>query len=125
VKSPDPYVHSVGPWQHWTGHLLRRVPDALCGMWLGMEPGVEYPEPDGPPCPSCARQVTVRQWFRLPRAERKRRIAEFRAADEALQANSDAEFRAGIGHETEEYLRLNGRVNDLWPTVPWWNRRKP
>jgi len=25
--------------------------------------------------------------------------------------------------EDETYLRLNGRVNDLWPTVPWWWRR--
>jgi hypothetical protein len=68
-------------------------------------------------------QITVRQWFRLPKAERRRRAAAFREADEALQANGDAEQAAGIGWETDEYLRLNGRVNDLWPTVPWWCRQ--
>jgi hypothetical protein len=62
------------------------------------------------------RQVTIRQWFHLPKAVRKYRIAEFRAADAALQANSDRE-------ETEESNRLNDRVNDLWPTVPWWHRQ--
>ena len=65
-------------------------------------------------------QVTVRQWFRLPKAERVRRAVAFRRADEALQDNGDAEQAAGIAWETEEYHRLNGRVNDLWPTVPWW-----
>jgi hypothetical protein len=67
-------------------------------------------------------QITVRQWFRLPKAERQRRAAGFRAADEALQANGDAEQAAGIDWETDEYLRLNARVNDLWPAVPWWIR---
>jgi hypothetical protein len=118
MKSPDPYVHSASFWQHWTGRLLSRVPSALCGMWLGMEPGVEYPEPDGPPCPSCARQVTVRQWFRLPKHERRLRVAEFKAADEALQ-----EYRPPSRQEDEIYLALNGRVNDLWPGVPWWWRQ--
>jgi hypothetical protein len=122
--SPDPYAHSVGPWQHLLGDWLRlRIPFALCGMWLGEEPGVEYPGPDGPPCPTCAAQVTIRQWFRLPKAERQWRIARFRAADIALQVNSEAEFNAGIREETETYHELNGRVNDLWPTVPWWWRR--
>jgi len=69
-----------------------------------------------------AGQITVRQWFRLPKAERQRRVTEFREADEALQANGDAEQAAGIGWETDKYLRLNGTVNDLWPTVPWWVR---
>ena len=89
--SPDPYVHITGFWQHWTGRLLRRIPFALCGMWLGADTDVEYPGPDSPLCPSCASQVTVRQWFRLPKAERRRRAAEFKAADEALQVNSEAE----------------------------------
>ena len=121
--SPDPYVHSTGPWQQWTSCLFRRIPYALCGMWLGEEPGVEYAGPDGPPCPTCVAQVTVREWFQLPRWERDRRKAEFRAADEALQINSYEEEKAGVREETETYHVLNGRVNDLWPTVPWWCRR--
>ena len=67
-------------------------------------------------------QITIRQWFALPKAERRARAETFREADEALQANGDAERAAGIREETEEYHRLNGRVNDLWPTVPWWVR---
>jgi hypothetical protein len=62
-------------------------------------------------------QVTIRQWFRLPKDERLNRIHAFKAADEALQAY----FPPGRD-EDETYLRLNGRVNDLWPTVPWWCR---
>jgi hypothetical protein len=68
-------------------------------------------------------QVTARQWFRLPKYERERRAAEFRAADEALQINGEAEELAGVQDETETFHLLNGRVNDLWPTVPWWCRR--
>jgi hypothetical protein len=67
---------------------------------------------------STAGQVTVRQWLRLPKAERAARIAAFKTADEALQAY----FPPGRA-EDETYLRLNGWVNDLWPTVPWWWRR--
>jgi hypothetical protein len=63
-------------------------------------------------------QITIRQWFRLPKAERRRRIAGFRAADAALQA-----YRPPGRAEDETYLRLNGRVNDLWPGVPWWWRQ--
>ena len=63
------------------------------------------------------RQIRVRDWFRLPKDERKRRIARFRAADEALQ-----EYRPPRRQEDETYLILNGRVNDLWGTVPWWWR---
>jgi hypothetical protein len=65
-------------------------------------------------------QITVREWFALPKAERRARAETFREADEALQANGDAEQAAGIDWETDEYHRLNHRVNDLWPTVPWW-----
>lgn len=71
-------------------------------------------------------QVTIRQWFRLPRYERAARIAEFKNADNELQANSEAEYQANGRkpvEESERYLELNGRVNDLWPTVPWWWRR--
>ena len=64
-------------------------------------------------------QITIRQWFALPKAERRARAEAFREADEALQANGDAEQAAGIDWETDEYDRLNRRVNDLWPTVPW------
>jgi hypothetical protein len=63
-------------------------------------------------------QITIRQWFRLPKYERAERIAEFKNADNELQAY----FPPGRD-EDEAYLRLNGRVNDLWPTVPWWWRR--
>lgn len=63
-------------------------------------------------------QVTIRQWFCLPKAERQRRITEFRAADSALQL-----YRPPDGDEDEIYLELNDRVNDLWPTVPWWWRQ--
>jgi hypothetical protein len=68
-------------------------------------------------------QITVWQWFRLPVAERSRRVTEFRAADAALQINGEAEDQAGVQEETETFRILNGRVNDLWPTVPWWCRR--
>jgi hypothetical protein len=68
-------------------------------------------------------QVTAREWFRLPRIDRARRAREFRAAAEALAVNSEAEERAGIDEETETYHVLNGRVCDLWGTVPWWCRR--
>jgi hypothetical protein len=62
--------------------------------------------------------ITIRQWFSLPKAERRWRVACFKAADDALQAY----FPPGR-EEDETYLRLNGRVNDLWPTVPWWHRQ--
>jgi hypothetical protein len=62
-------------------------------------------------------QVTVRQWFRLPACERGRRVTQFRAAGAALQA-----YEPPGCEEDEIYLRLNARINDLWPTVPWWWR---
>jgi hypothetical protein len=62
-------------------------------------------------------QITIRQWFKLPGAERGGRAQTFRDADEALQA-----YEPPGREEDETYLRLNGRVNDLWPTVPWWIR---
>jgi hypothetical protein len=62
-------------------------------------------------------QITAWQWFRLPALERSRRVTEFRAADAALQAHQPPD-----NEEDEMYLLFNGRVNDLWPTVPWWWR---
>lgn len=67
-------------------------------------------------------QVTAREWLALPRWERRHRADEFSAAAEALALNSEAEELAGIDEETETYHVLNGRVNDLWGTVPWWVR---
>ena len=62
-------------------------------------------------------QVTVRQWFRLPKDERQRRVTEFRAADRALQA---CELPGPA--EDELFGELDGRFWDLRPTVPWWCR---
>lgn len=62
-------------------------------------------------------QITIWQWFRLPKAERQWRATEFHAADLALQA-----YQSPGREEDETYLRLNARVNDLWPTVPRWCR---
>ena len=66
-------------------------------------------------------QITIRQWFALPKAERERRAAEFHAADRALQAYRPP---AGVPYSDDDpgYVEFNGRVNDLWPTVPWWVR---
>ena len=61
-------------------------------------------------------QITVRQWFALPKAERQRRVTEFRAADRAMQA-------CELGPEEDELFdELNDRFWDLRPTVPWWAR---
>lgn len=40
--------------------------------------------------------------------DEKAAIAAMKAADAALNANSDRERRAGIDYETPEYQRLNG-----------------
>jgi hypothetical protein len=65
-----------------------------------------------------AARVTLREWSRLTVHERARRVAEFRAADEALQ-----DYRPPGRHEDARYPELHDRVNELWPTVPWWWRR--
>lgn len=70
-----------------------------------------------------AAQITVLQWFRLPKSERQRRAEEFRAADSALQGYDGPDGSGRYGDEDETYNLLNGRVNDLWPTVPWWCRQ--
>jgi hypothetical protein len=52
------------------------------------------------------------------------KIAAFREADAALQADYQRRLdNDGPWGEDETYLRLNGRVNDLWHTVPPWRRR--
>ena len=63
-------------------------------------------------------QITIREWRRLPKAERECRIANYKEADAELQA-----YRPAGRAETETYLALNGRVCDLSLTVPWWWRR--
>ena len=63
-------------------------------------------------------QITIREWRRLPIAERECRIANYKEADAELQA-----YRPAGRAETETYLALNGRVCDLSLTVPWWWRR--
>jgi hypothetical protein len=65
--------------------------------------------------------ISTRKWFRLSKAERTWRVREFRAADRSLQAY-DGPDGTGLTEEDETYLDLNGRVNDLWATVPWWHR---
>ena len=71
-------------------------------------------------------QITVWQWFRLPRAERERRVTEFRAAVAGLEIIRDATGGAMVPAGSATGLALDdlaGRVNDLWPAVPWWCRR--
>lgn len=41
-----------------------------------------------------------------------RHSPEVRAAQAELNAYSEQQFRAGNYEETDEYLRLNGKVND-------------
>jgi hypothetical protein len=65
-----------------------------------------------------ASQITIREWFALPKAERHHRVARFRAADTELQ-----QYQPSGRQEDETYHLLNGALNDLWPTVPWWWRQ--
>lgn len=65
------------------------------------------------------KSITLRQWRKLSRAERNARVLFFRSAIRELWLNSEAEHAAGIREETERYHELNGRVNELWPSVPW------
>jgi hypothetical protein len=44
----------------------------------------------------------------------------FRKADAALQENSHRERKAGIRHETDEYLRLNAVVDELGRKIGKW-----
>ena len=69
-------------------------------------------------------QVTIRQWFRLPEWERRIRVAQFKAADQALRETAKWERRLKIsGEKTQPRLNLEKRVDELRPTVPWWWRR--
>ncbi|MFH9765150.1 hypothetical protein ACH4N4_30545 [Streptomyces microflavus] len=54
-------------------------------------------------------------------AEEKKAVAKMKAADAALNENSDREFRAGIRDETPEYQRLNGVANEAAAEVSWWH----
>lgn len=42
----------------------------------------------------------------------KQAVADMKAADKALNANSDREHAAGVRDETPEYQRLNGIANE-------------
>lgn len=56
-------------------------------------------------------------WRKTP--EEKQAVADLRAADKALNDNGDRERKAGIRHETDEYLRLNKAANEAAAKVPW------
>lgn len=54
-------------------------------------------------------------------AEEKAAIADMKAADRALNDNSDRERRAGIRDETPEYQRLNAAANEAAAKVSFWH----
>ena len=54
-------------------------------------------------------------------AEEKSAIADMKAADKALNENSDREFKAGIRHETPAYLELNAKANEAAAKVGFWH----
>nr|WSX25569.1 hypothetical protein OG690_38445 [Streptomyces tubercidicus] len=54
------------------------------------------------------------------KAERKQARADRKAADRALNENSDRERRAGIREETPEYQRLNRAANEAASKVSRW-----
>lgn len=53
--------------------------------------------------------------------EERANIAAMKAADRALNANSDRERKAGIRDETPEYRRLNGDANEAAAKVSFWH----
>jgi hypothetical protein len=60
--------------------------------------------------------------IKLSKAERAARVKAFRTADRELQ-EYDGPGNAGLySDEDPTYVRLNGKVNELWTTVPWWWR---
>ena len=69
-------------------------------------------------------QVTIRQWFRLPKQHRRIRVAQFKAARQDLRETAKWERRLKIsGEKTQPRLNLEKRVDELRPTVPWWCRQ--
>lgn len=54
-------------------------------------------------------------------ATEKTAIRDLRAADKALNDNSDRERRAGIHDETPEYQRLNQAANQAASKVSRWH----
>ena len=66
--------------------------------------------------------VTVRAWFRLDKRERARRVQEYKQADRNLQAYQGPDGSGRFSDEDPGYNDLNDRVNELWPTVPWFHR---
>ncbi|MGY5127299.1 hypothetical protein [Streptomyces nigrescens] len=58
------------------------------------------------------------RWKKTP--EEKQAIADMKAADKALNDNSDRERKAGIRDETPEYQRLNRAANEAAAKVSWW-----
>ncbi|MDP5310424.1 MULTISPECIES: hypothetical protein [Streptomyces] len=52
--------------------------------------------------------------------EQKQAVADMKAADKALNDNTDREKRAGIRDETPEYLRLNTAANQAAAKVSRW-----
>lgn len=53
--------------------------------------------------------------------EEKANIAAMKAADKALNDNSDREFAAGIRDETPEHLRLSAVANEAADKVSFWH----
>lgn len=53
--------------------------------------------------------------------EEKAAIADMKAADAKLHANSAREFKAGIRDETPEYQRLNRTANAAAEKVSFWH----
>ena len=53
--------------------------------------------------------------------EEKQAIADMKAADKALNKNSDREHAAGVFEETPEYQRLNKAANDKAAKVSFWH----
>ncbi|MGH3584687.1 MAG: hypothetical protein ACRDQ0_00020 [Pseudonocardia sp.] len=54
-------------------------------------------------------------------AEEKAAIRDLRAADKALNDNTNRETAAGIYDETPEYQRLNTAANEAAARVSWWH----
>lgn len=58
------------------------------------------------------------------KAARDAAVREYKDAHRKLHESSERERKAGIRHETDEYLRLNARANEAArnPNLPWWRR---